>query len=108
MKVISSAAFLNNEGLNNEVPFHICPYEPSIQKEISQLTKQLLNALEDQKIKTLEINLYDLVIELLKREGDWDWILENEQKMSREELKEELQGILDIETVITPEIAIRM
>jgi len=32
----------------------------------------------------------------------------NNQKMSREELKEELQGILDIETVITPEIAIRM
>lgn len=108
MKVISSPAFLNNEGLNNEVPFHICPYEPSIQKEITQLTKQLRNDLEDQKIKTLEINLYDLVIELLKREGDWDWILKNEQKMSREELKEELQGILDIETVITPEIAKRM
>lgn len=108
MKVISSAAFLNNEGLNNEVPFHICPYEPAIQKDITQLTKQLRNDLEDKKIKTLEINLYDLVVELLKREGDWDWILENEQKMSRDELKEELQGILDIETVITPEIAKRM
>ncbi|WP_170221747.1 DUF1788 domain-containing protein [Neptunomonas concharum] len=108
MKVISSDAFLNNEGLNNEVPFHICPYEPSIQKDITQLTKQLRNDLEDKKIKTLEINLYDLVVELLKREGDWDWILENEQKMSREELKEELQGILDIETVITPEIAKRV
>lgn len=108
LKVISSAAFLNNEGLNNEVPFHICPYEPSIQKDITQLTKQLRNDLEDQKIKTLEINLYDLVVELLKREGDWDWMLENEYKMSREELKEELQGILDIETVITPEIAKRM
>lgn len=108
MKVISSVSFLNNEGLNNEVPFHICPYEPSIQKDITQLTKQLRNDLDGQKIKTLEINLYDLIVELLKREGDWDWILENEHMMSRQELKEELQGILDIETIITPEIAKRM
>jgi hypothetical protein len=108
MKVISSRAFLGNEGLNNEVPFHICPYETSIQKDITQLIKQLRNDLEDKQIKVLEINLYDLVIELLKREGDWDWILENETTMSRERLREELQGILDVETVITPEIAQRM
>lgn len=108
MKVISSTSFLNNEGLNNEVPFHICPYETSIQKDITQLTKQLRNDLEGQNIKTLEINLYDLVVELLKCEGDWDWLLEHEQDMSREELKDELQGILDVETVITSEIAKRM
>lgn len=108
MKVISSTSFLNNEGLNNEVPFHICPYEASIQKDITQLTKQLRNDLEVQNIKTLEINLYDLVVELLKYEGDWDWLLEHECDMSREELKDELQGILDVETVITPEIAKRM
>ena len=108
MKVISSRAFLGNEGLNNEVPFHICPYETSIQKDITQLIKQLRNDLEDKQIKVLEINLYDLVIELLKREGDWDWVLENEPTMSRERLREELQGILDVETVITPEIAQRM
>jgi hypothetical protein len=107
-KVVSSRAFLKNDGLNNEVPFHICPYETSIQKDITQLIKQLCNDLEDRQIKVLEINLYDLVIDVLKREGDWDWILENEVTMSREELKEELQGILDVETVITPEIAQRM
>lgn len=108
LKVISSRAFLGNEGLNNEVPFHICPYETSIQKDITQLVKQLQNDLEDKQIKVLEINLYDLVIELLKREGDWDWVLKNEPTMSRERLREELQGILDVETVITPEIAQRM
>ena len=108
IKVISSRAFLGNKGLNNEVPFHICPYETSIQKDVTQLIKQLLNDLEDRQIKVLEINLYDLVIDLLKREGDWDWILENEPIMTRERLREELQGILDVETVITPEIAQRM
>lgn len=108
LKVVSNRAFLDNEGLNNEVPFHICPYEASIQNDITQLVKQLRNDLQDKKITSLEINLYDLVIELLKREGDWDWILKNESTMSRELLKEELQGILDVESAITPEIALMM
>ncbi len=108
ISVVSSRAFLGNEGLNNEVPFHICPYEASIQKDITQLIKQLRNELEDKQINVLEINLYDLVVEVFKREGDWDWILENEPTMSKMRLKEELQGILDVETVITPVITQRM
>ena len=106
--VISSPAFLKNIGLNNEVPFHICPYDPTIQADVSQLVKQLKNDLDNLKIKALEVNLYDLVIEILQTEGDWDWLLENEKKMTKDELKEELQGILDIETVITPAIAEKM
>ena len=108
MNVLSAKTFLRNEGLNNEVPFHICPYDPSIHRDITQLIKQLQNDLNDKCIQTLEINLYDLVIEILKAEGDWDWIIENEAKMTRDELKEELQGILDIESVITPAISERM
>jgi hypothetical protein len=108
LKVISSSVFLNNEGLNNEVPFHICPYEPASHNVVNQLIKQLNNDLEDKNIHVLEINLYDLVITHLKDEGDWEWILENESEMSKEELKEELQGILDIQTIIAPEIAKRM
>ena len=108
LRVITSKAFLHNEGLNNEVPFHICPYESSIHKDITQLVKQLCNDLADQNIEVLEVNLYDLVIEILRSEGDWEWIIENELKMTRNELKEELQGILDIETVITPAITKKM
>jgi len=108
LSVIASRGFLANEGLNNDVPFHICPYEPLIQNDVTQMIKQLKNDLSNKDVTALEINLYDLVIEILKAEGDWEWILENESKMSRDELKEELQGVLDIETVITPAIAGRM
>lgn len=106
--VVSSRAFLQNEGLNNEVPFHICPYEPSVHKEVTQLVRQLKNDLNKQEINILEINLYDLIIEILKNEGDWDWLLENEATLSREVLKEELQGILDTETILIPAIAEKM
>lgn len=107
-EIISSDGFLNNQGLNNEVPFHICPYEPSIHNEINQLIRQLINYLSDAGKKVLEVNLYDLVIKILKEEGDWEWLVENEKTMSRNELKEELQGMLDVENIITPSIVEQM
>ena len=106
--VVSSKNFLSNQGLNNEVPFHICPYQPSVHNQVNQLIRQLTNFLNDAGKVVLEVNLYDLVIDILKREDDWDWLLENEATLSRDELKEELQGMLDVEKVITPLIAQRM
>jgi hypothetical protein len=106
--VVASERFLSNQGLNNEVPFHICPYDPTIQDDINKLVKQLANYLNDANVRVLEINLYDMAIDLLKADGDWQWLIDNETTLSRDELKEELQGILDIETAITPTIAERM
>ena len=106
--VVSSKNFLSNQGLNNEVPFHICPYQPSVHNQVNQLIRQLTNFLNDAGKVVLEVNLYDLVIDILKREDDWDWLLENEATLSRDELKEELQGMLDVEKVITPLISQRM
>ena len=108
LAVISSQRFLNNEGLNNEVPFHICPFEPEINQDMNHAIKQLRNELNDKGIGILEINLYDLVVEILKEEGDWEWLIENEPTLSREELKEELQGILDTESVLIPAIVKKM
>ncbi|MCP3686168.1 MAG: DUF1788 domain-containing protein [bacterium] len=106
--VISSQRFLKNEGLNNEVPFHICPFDPQIGMDMTHAIKQLRNELVDKNIDVLEINLYDLVIDILKEEGDWEWLLENETQLSRDELKEELQGILDTESVLIPAIVDKM
>jgi len=106
--VVPSESFLTNQGLNNEVPFHICPYQPSVHNEVCQLIRQLTNYMNDAGKKVLEINLYDLVIEILKKEGDWEWFQDNENTMDQGELKEELQSILDVESVITPAIAEKM
>ncbi len=42
------------------------------------------------------------------REGDWGWWLKNEVSRSKQEFLDELQRILDVETVIVPEIALRI
>ncbi|MEW8200409.1 MAG: DUF1788 domain-containing protein, partial [Candidatus Thiodiazotropha endolucinida] len=72
--------------------------------DMDRLRKQLINKLAQNGIAVLDINLYDLAILILKKEGDWEWCMEEEQSVSKEELKEELQSMLDVETVLTPAI----
>ena len=106
--VLTSQDFLNNEGLNNEVPFYICPYLPNLQVQINQLIVEISQHLQIHNKKVLEINLYDLALELLQKEEDLQWILDNELTLSRSQLKEELQGILNAESHLVPAIDQKM
>ena len=83
-------------------------FDPQIIQDMQHAVRQLKNERNDRGVTVLEINLYDLVIEILQREGDWDWIVENEPTLSRDELKGELQGILDTEKALIPEIVKKM
>lgn len=105
LTVLSGKRFLQKEGLGNEVPFFICPFEASISVEVLRLEKQLVNRLEQSGIRVLEINLYDLSIAILKERGIWEQILEIEPSVSKDELKELLQGVLDPEANLVPAIA---
>lgn len=108
LQVVSSPRFLRMEGLGNEVPFFICDYKPSESVEMTRMQRQLANRLNQQGVRILEINLYDLSIGLLKEAGDWDWYLAEETKMPKAKLLEDLQSILDVETVLVPAMADRM
>ena len=103
--VISGQRFLNKQGLGNEIPFFICPFIPEESNEMERLRNQLINRLAQVGVRVLEINLYDLSIGILKAEGDFEWLIQNESRLEKSKLQEELQGILDIETVIVPAIA---
>jgi hypothetical protein len=106
--VISSPRFLNKQGLGNEVPFFICPFEPEKSVEMERLQRQLVNRLEQVGVRILEINLYDISIEILRNRDVWIQILELEESVSKEQLKELLQGVLDPETHLVPAMAARL
>lgn len=103
--VISGQRFLNKQGLGNEVPFFICPFKPEESVEMERLQHQLVNRLEQAGVRILEINLYDLSIGILNKRDIWNQILEMEESVSKEQLKELLQGVLDPETHLVPAIA---
>lgn len=108
LTLISSERFLQKQGLGKEVPFFICPYKPEEAVEMSRIQKQLANRLDQNGVRILEINLYDTSIELLRRRGIWDQVLEMESSVSKDEIMELLQGVLDPEAHLIPEIAKRM
>jgi hypothetical protein len=108
LTVLSGQRFLQKEGLGNEVPFFICPFDVSVSVDVTRLQKQLVNRLEQSGIRVLEINLYDLSIEIIKERGIWEQIIEMEPTVSKDELKELLQGVLDPETNLVPAIATKL
>ena len=103
--VVSGRRFLEKRALNGEIPFYVCAYPPEESVEMERLQRQLVNRLEHIGVKVLDINLYDLSIEILKERGIWEQILDMEQSVSREELNELLQGVLDPEANLVPAIA---
>lgn len=108
LAVISGQRFLQKQGLGNEVPFFICPFKPAEAVDMERLQKQLINRLEQSGVRVLEINLYDLSIEILKARGLWNQILEMEVSVSKDQLKELLQGVLDPEVHLIPAIAVKL
>ena len=106
--VISGQRFLNKQGLGNEIPFFICPFEPEESVEMGRIQRQLVNRLGQDGVRVLDVNLYDLSIELLKRREIWNQILEMETSVSKDQLKELLQGVLDPEAHLVPAIASKL
>jgi len=106
--LISSKRFLRTEGLGKEVPFFICPFNPAEALDMQKLEKQLIKRLPQHGVRVLLVNLYDLVHDIMQRDGDWDWHIEQEATKAKDDLRSDLQGILDIENAIVPEIENRM
>ncbi len=108
LSTISSQRFLKMQGLGNEIPFFICPFKPARLDDMNKLYGQLSNQLKRKSVQVLRIDLYDLAIELLKTRGIWDQILETETEITKSELKDLLQGVLDPEHHLIPAIAEKM
>lgn len=121
--VISSQRFLEMKGLNNDLPFYICEFKASEAFEMQRMQRQLVNSLASMSIdclqgrgvRVLEINLYDLSIELLKaREGSsddsslWDEILTVEPEVEKDALLELMQNVLGVEEYLIPAIGERL
>lgn len=106
--VLSGERFLKMEGLSNEVPFFIYPYEPENALDVSKAKARLKNRLASMGIEVREINLYDLSIEMLKQRGDWDEVLEVEQELDKSEFTEMLQSMLNPQQHLAPVIRERL
>jgi hypothetical protein len=104
-RVLSSARFIQMDGLGNEVAHFIYDYDPTWALEVAQAKKRIKTKLDTEMgIKVLEINLYNLCVDLLKSRNVWDRILEIEPTMDKPDFLKTLQNMLDPEHHLAPAI----
>jgi hypothetical protein len=108
LKVLSSDRFLKMQGLGNEVPFFICPYDPRESVTMDKVLHRLSNNLAKQGVTALHIDLYDLTVQLLKNADVWDQILEVEPTRDKADVLQMLQSLLDLHTELAPAIKARI
>ena len=108
LAVFSSQRFLKMQGLGNEVPFFICPYDPKEANEMGKLGNQLVKQLNKPGHPCAEGQPVRSGHRAAQRARIWERVLEMESTMSKDELKELLQGVLDPETHLVPAIARKM
>lgn len=106
--VISSPRVLRTTGPGNEIPFYICPFAPEDQVRMAEECEVLMEELERNGVPVLEINLYDLMIELLSELLDWETLGAFEMEESKDVLLEELQSTLNIKEVLIPRLRDRL
>ena len=75
---------------------------------MEQVRGQLVRQLANRGVTALDINLYDLAIDILRERGIWDELIAAEPSVTKDELKELLQNVLDPETHLIPEIGKRL
>jgi len=103
-KVLSMDKFLKMEALGGEIPFFISAYNPEQEIEVTKAIKGVKNKLENDGLIVLELNLYNITIEILNEQlGDGE-IFELEKNMDKDEFKGALQSVLDINEVFMPKM----
>ena len=81
-RILSSDRFLNKEGLGGELPFFIHSYPVVQTKEVNFNVQSLVKRLTNSGVRVIEINLYELCLDILKSEGHYDTIISQEAKIA--------------------------
>ena len=107
-QILSSKRFLNKEGLGGELPFFIHSFPVSKQALVDTNIQSLIKRLHNEGIDILEIHLYQLCIDILKKENLFEQIINQESNLPKQRLLRVLSGPLNIDSVVIPEIHNRL
>lgn len=107
-QILSSTRFLNKEGLGGELPFFIHSFPVSKQALVDTNIQSLIKRLQNENIDILEIHLYQLCIDILKKGNLFEQIVNQEKNLPKQRLLRVLSGPLNIGSVVIPEIHKRL
>ncbi len=101
---VTTDAFLKMKALGGEVPFFISSYSIEQQNEVYSEIERLKHCLYEKSIEVVEVNLYDIVIEILQERNILERLLEKEKSLGPDKMEKTLLGVLDIQKSVIPHI----
>lgn len=108
LRVTQHERFLSKRGLGNEIPYFICPYAPSLEREMARNRISLIARLQDAGVHVVDLNLFDVALDLLTERGILEQVIETEREHEKSELRELLQSVLDAECHLVPAVLSRL
>lgn len=108
LPVLSKPEFLDGSLARPGLPFYVCPFDASQQREADAMIGNLQSQLESRGVSVLTVDVFRLMVERMKENDDLEFDLEDEKNNTRTEFLEHLQGILDIKEEIAPAISSRI
>ncbi|MFH1761206.1 MAG: DUF1788 domain-containing protein [bacterium] len=102
LEIIQSPGFLERKGLGNEIAYFIFDYPPHNELAVRQHIKYLLRKLsyDGSPFRAVELNLYDVVIDVLRSQNLFDKSIDMETKKGRSFLFTALKPVLKPEKIV--------
>ena len=104
-KVVSKKGFLNKESLGGEIPFFISAYNAKQELQVRESIALIKNKLSNHGIEVLEINLFELCVQLLEENGGLERMFDVERAKGSKKFLRALQSSLNIHEVLLPKIS---
>ena len=102
--LLRSKTFLDVKEGYGDVPFFICPFDPSYAQEVPQRLNSLMAGLKEHGVECLHIDLYKLCLEILKKDDTFDLIAEQEKELRKTDLSDIFAEALSADHVLKPAI----
>lgn len=106
-KTLTDDKLLSRKYAGAEIPNYICAFPPEEVEEYNHMVQTLMKTLEKNNRHAMLINVYYVMIEMLKATGSFEDYL-SVPSLTHKEIAEDFQGILDNDTEFAPEIARRI
>jgi hypothetical protein len=103
-KILSNGNFLSMQGLANEVPIFIQPYDVRDEDQESSMIRALAQRLRTSGIKVAEVDLFRLLLEELKEEELFDAFTDEDAGYDRQDLFRDLKNYADAKSRIVPRL----
>lgn len=106
---LSDPALLGRNGLNLRQAIYVLPYDPRQEEGARDLIKAIIQTdLPANNVHAVDVNLYDIVLDYLDREGIWGPLTAAEPDCTRSEIIMMFQDAVSAKDVIAPAVNERM